>query len=96
MDRKEIEELLEFSYDEESSSSDTKTTELFFDKNGDKPLKRTSKDEVLTLMTEISKRLDLNDEYSIKRLETAIHNDIPFFAVNRRLIRNWLLENFIY
>ena len=94
MKQKNIEELLEFPYDD--NSSEEYNSETFFTKYGDKKLDTTSKKQILILMEEISNKLNLDDPYSIKRLEVAIHNDIPFFAVNRKLIRNWLLQNFIY
>jgi hypothetical protein len=68
----------------------------FFKEEGSEKFDVNSRQQMLIMLQNIADGLGLNDEYSIKRVETMLKFELPFFAVNRRLIREWVLENFIY
>ncbi|WP_024955843.1 hypothetical protein [Sulfurospirillum arcachonense] len=70
--------------------------EEFFEKEGNLPFDGDSKIQMEVMMQEICDKLALKDEYLIKKLEVTLKYDLPFFAANRRLAKNWILENFIF
>jgi hypothetical protein len=86
-------ELLQFSYNEDFSSYDESK---FFEEEGSEKFDITSQTQMLLMLQTISRELQLEDEYSIKKLEVMLHHELPFFAVNRILIKNWVLQNFMY
>ena len=59
------------------------------------PFDKRSAKQMLLMMNRISSELQL-DDYSMKRLEVMLREDLPFFAINRRLILNWVSENFLF
>ncbi len=85
--------MLGFDYESDGNSYDIAT---FFDKEGKEKFNPKSKEQMLIMLQDIATKLNIDDEYGIKRLEVMIHYELPFFAINRRLIRDWLLKNFIY
>lgn len=56
---------------------------------------KTSAKQMVIMINRLSYELGL-DDYGIKRLEVVLREDLPFFAVNRRLVLNWCKDNFIY
>jgi len=68
----------------------------YFEEEGNLPFDKESKIQMKVMMKEISDKLSLEDEYLIKKLEMMLKYELPFFATNRRLVRNWMLENFIF
>jgi len=68
----------------------------FFTEEGDLPFNTDSKRQMQVMMKEVSDKLAIQDEYLIKKLEMMLKYELPFFATNRRLARNWMIENFIF
>ncbi len=87
------EKMLQFDYENDVVPYDISS---FFTKEGSEKFVATSKKQMLIMLESISNELNIEDEYSIKRVETMLKFELPFFAVNRRLVKNWVLENFIY
>ncbi len=86
------EDFLLFDYDEDNRSYDEAR---FFDEEVHEPFDKRSSKQMLLMMNRLSKELQL-DEYAMKRLEVMLREDLPFFAINRRLILNWVVENFLF
>ena len=84
---------LQFEYDNSALTIDEKE---FFEKNGNLPFDTECKLQMQVMMKEVCDKLHLNDEYLIKKLEMMLKYELPFFATNRRLARNWMVENFIF
>lgn len=84
-----------FSLEYQSQNKECKEDE-FFEKEGHLPFDTHSKEETKIMMQEIANALRLEDIYSLKKLETTLRYELPFFATNRRLVRNWLMDNFIF
>ncbi len=72
------------------------TMSKFFEEEGTLPFNTNSKIQMQMMMEEVCHTLALIDDYSIKKLEMMLKYELPFFTVNRRLVRNWVIENFIY
>jgi hypothetical protein len=70
--------------------------EKYFEEEGNLPFNPESKNQMKVMMKEISDKLQLKDEYLIKKLEMMLKYELPFFTTNRRLVRNWMKENFIF
>jgi hypothetical protein len=70
--------------------------EKYFEEEGSLAFDTHSLEETKIMMQAISSGLSIKDEYSLKKLEVLLRYDLPFFATNRRLVRNWLMENFIF
>ncbi len=70
--------------------------EKYFEEEGNLPFNPESKTQMKVMIKEISDKLQLKDEYLIKKLEMMLKYELPFFATNRRLVRNWMEENFIF
>ena len=70
--------------------------ESFFKEEGSEKFDTNSLSQILIMLQSIVDELNIEDEYSVKRLETMLRFELPFFAVNRRIIKKWVLENFIY
>lgn len=70
--------------------------ELFLSEEAHLPFDSNSKEEMRTMMQEIAHCLNLNEEYTLRKLEVVLRYELPFFATNRRLVKNWLMDNFIY
>lgn len=86
-------ELLQFSYNKDFTLYDESK---FFEAEGSEKFDITSETQMILMLQTIANELHLKDEYSIKKLEVMLHHELPFFAVNRRLIKNWVLQNFMY
>ncbi len=87
------EKMLQFNYENDDTPCNMSS---FFTKDGSEKFIATSRKQMLIMLQTISNELNIEDEYSIKRVETMLKFELPFFAVNRRLVKNWVLENFIY
>ncbi|MFK5881891.1 MAG: hypothetical protein QM482_06720 [Sulfurospirillum sp.] len=87
------EKMLQFEYENDSASYDISK---FFAEEGSEKFDTNSNKQMLLMLQSIANDLNIEDEYSIKRAETMLRFELPFFAVNRRLIKKWILENFIY
>ena len=57
---------------------------------------KTNSTDILCMITEVCRLLNIDDLYGAKRMEATIHTDAPMFAWNRRLLKNWLVDNFQY
>ncbi|MDD4506401.1 MAG: hypothetical protein PHE60_08540 [Sulfurospirillaceae bacterium] len=86
------EDFLQFDYGYDERYYDEKT---YFEEESSEKFDETSSKQMLLMMNRLSYELGL-DEYALKRLEVMLHEDLPFFAVNRRLVLNWASENFLY
>ncbi|WP_333804240.1 hypothetical protein [Sulfurospirillum sp.] len=67
----------------------------YFELEGSEKFDKTSAKQMLVMMNRISADLRL-DSYSMKKLEVVLREELPFFAVNRRLVLNWVNENFLF
>lgn len=86
------EDFLHFDYDADERIYDEKR---YFEEEGSEPFDNRSAKQMLLMMNRIGADLQL-DAYALKRLEVMLRTDLPFFAVNRRLILNWVSENFLF
>jgi len=84
---------LQFDYKKENEEIEEKT---FFGENGNLLFDTDSKVQMKVMMKEVCDKLQLKDEYLIKKLELMLKYELPFFATNRLLARNWMVENFIF
>ncbi|MBL0686648.1 MAG: hypothetical protein JJV95_05840 [Sulfurospirillum sp.] len=69
---------------------------VFFEEEGNLVFDTESKNQMEIMMNEICDKLKLESDYLIKKLEFMLKYELPFFATNRRLARNWMLDNFIF
>ena len=69
--------------------------DTFFEAQGSEKFNEKSAKQMLLMMNQLSAHLNL-DAYALKRLEVTLHEDIPFYATNRRLVFNWASEIFLY
>lgn len=90
MNVEDFELTLEYTSDKKISKND------FFEKDGSLPFDSQCKGEMKLMMQEVATRLHLKDEYSLRKLEIVLRYELPFFTTNRRLVKNWIMENFIY
>lgn len=67
----------------------------YFEIEGSEKFEKTSAKQMLMMMNRVSADLRL-DAYSMKKLEVVLREELPFFAVNRRLVLNWINENFLF
>ncbi|MDD2383835.1 MAG: hypothetical protein PHN18_06550 [Sulfurospirillaceae bacterium] len=86
------ETFLQFKYETDTQAYDEKR---YFEDEGNQKFDETSNRQMIIMMNRLSYELGL-DTYALKRLEVMLHEDLPFFAVNRRLVLNWASENFLY
>ena len=86
------EDFLHFDYQRDERDYDEK---VYFEEESGEKFDKTSSKQMLLMMNHLSYKLGL-DAYALKRLEVTLHEDLPFFAVNRRLVVNWVSENFLY
>lgn len=86
------ENALQFDYASDEKFYDE--TRYFEEESGEK-FDKTSAKQMVVMINRLSYDLGL-DDYGIKRLEVVLREDLPFFAVNRRLVLNWCRDNFIY
>lgn len=86
------ETFLQFTYEADTHIYDEKR---YFEDEGNQKFDETSAHQMIIMMNRLSYELGL-DAYALKRLEVMLHEDLPFFAINRRLVLNWASENFLY
>ena len=86
------EDFLQLDYEKDMQQFDVK---CYFDEEGGEPFDASSSKEMLMMLNQIGEDLHL-DEYSLKKLEIFLKTELPFFAVNRRLVRQWVQKNFVY
>jgi hypothetical protein len=70
--------------------------EDFLNKEALLPFDSNCANEMKAMMKAIAIGLNLKEEYSFRKLEIILRYELPFFTTNRRLVKNWLMENFIY
>ena len=87
------ENILQFEYNEDKNIYDKNR---FFTEEGSEKFIDTSKKQMLLMLQTITNELNITDEYGVKKVEVMLKSELPFFAVNRRIIKNWILQNFIY
>ncbi len=78
-----------YNYKKESEDLDFDT--FWSELSGD--FDNEDKSHVKFLLKAVADELNL-DSYSIKRLETVIKTELPFFTCKRLLAKKWLIENF--
>ncbi|MDD3343493.1 MAG: hypothetical protein PHR87_07965 [Sulfurospirillaceae bacterium] len=86
------EDFLQFNYMPDDTIYDEKR---YFEEEGTQKFDSTSAKQMLIMMNHLSSKLDL-DAYALKRLEVMLHEDLPFFTINRRLVFKFASENFLY
>ncbi len=84
---------MQFGYKVENEEIDESR---FFNNDGSMPFDTESKMQMKVMMKEVSDKLSIEDQYLIKKLEMMLKYELPFFATNRRLARDWMVENFIF
>lgn len=60
------------------------------------PFDTHSQTETIIMMNDIINTLGLTGDYAKRKLEIVLRYELPFFATNRKIVRNWLMENFMY
>ena len=85
--------MLQFEYEKDTNKYDKSR---FFEEEGGEKFDKNSNKQMLLMLQSVAGELNITDEYGIKKAELALRFELPFFAVNRRLIKKWILENFIY
>lgn len=85
-------DFLQFDYLEDEREYDATR---YFTEEGSESFDKHSAKQMLVMMNRIGHDLQL-DDYALKRLEVMLRTDLPFFAINRRLILNWISENFLF
>jgi len=84
---------LEFDYEIENEQLNI---EKFLEEEGYLPFNPKSKTQMKVMMQEICATLLLDDEYLKKKLEVCLRYELPSFTANRKLVKNWVVNNFIY
>jgi len=87
------EDFLQF--DDYQPDKNTYNETTFFEAEGSEKFDKTSAPQMLMMMNRVADDLRL-DDYSMKKLEIVLREELPFFAVNRRLVLNWINENFLF
>lgn len=87
------EDFLQF--DDYLSDNTSYNEATFFEVEGSEKFDKTSSKQMVMMMNRVASDLRL-DEYSMKKLEIVLREELPFFAVNRRLVLNWVNENFLF
>lgn len=85
------ERFLQFDYEPDERTYDA----MRYFEEASEPFDKHSSKQMLLMMNRLSHELQL-DDYGLKRLEVMLRTDLPFFAINRRLILNWVSENFLF
>ena len=67
----------------------------YFNEEGDEPFDTTSKAQTLLMLNTLAYEMQL-DTYALKKMEIFLRSELPFFAVTRRLVRQWVTQNFLY
>lgn len=85
-----IELSLDYDKEEELNKED------FLKKDANLVFDSSSKTQMYFMMESLIDELNLSEAYAIKKLEYMLKYDLPFFATNRRLVRDWVINNFIF
>ncbi len=67
----------------------------YFEEEGNEPFDAHSSQQMQIMMSHIGKTMGL-DDYSLKKLEVFLRTELPFFTVTRRLVFQWVTQNFLY
>jgi len=86
------EDFLQLDYNQDDAIYDEAS---FFDEENSQPFDKYSAKQMLLMMNRVSENLQL-DDYAMKKLEIVLRDELPFFAVNRRLVLKWINENFLF
>jgi len=86
------EDFLQLDYNQDDAIYDEAS---FFDEENSQPFDKHSAKQMLLMMNRVSENLQL-DDYAMKKLEIVLRDELPFFAVNRRLVLKWINENFLF
>lgn len=86
------EDFLQLDYQNDMKRYDAST---YFEEEGSEPFDANSRPQTIIMMQRIGKELAL-DTYSLKKLEIFLRTELPFFAVTRRLVLDWVTKNFLY
>jgi hypothetical protein len=86
------ESFLQLDYENDPQEFDQ---QRYFEEDGSQPFNAKSPKEMIVMLNVIGRDLRL-DEYALKKLEIFLRSELPFFAVNRRLVRQWVSENFLF
>lgn len=84
--------FLQLDYQKDENSYDALS---YFEEEGNLPFNSNSDLEMVMMMQRIGEEMSL-DEYSLKKLEIFLRTELPFFAVTRRLVLQWVTKNFLY
>ena len=84
---------MQFTYKKEFEDIDEST---YFEEYGSLKFDNNSRIQMQIMMQKIFTKLELKDEYSAKKLEQMLKYELPPFTINRRLVKNWVIENFVY
>lgn len=87
------EDFLQF--DDYLSDNTSYNEATFFEEEGSEKFDKRSAKQMVMMINRVASDLRL-DEYSMKKLEIVLREELPFFAVNRRLVLNWVNENFLF
>jgi len=68
----------------------------YFEEEGTFAFNPNSLIQMQIMMQEVFIKLDLKDEYSAKKLEMMLKYELPSFTANRKLVKNWVIDNFVY
>jgi len=85
-------DFLQLDYQQDPNEYDA---EHFFERDGSEKFDANSANQMLIMLNQIALDIHL-DAYALKKLEIFLRTELPFFTVNRRLVRQWVNENFLY
>lgn len=85
-------DFLQLEYTHDAKSYDEAR---YLEEEGNEPFDAHSANQMIVMMHLIGKAMGL-DEYSLKKLEIFLRSELPFFAVTRRLVFQWVTKNFLY
>lgn len=86
------ETFLQLDYTEDTNEYHAST---YFEERGNEPFDAMSAKQMCLMLQAIGETM-LLDEYSLKKLEIFLRTELPFFAVTRRLVFQWVTKNFVY
>ena len=86
------EDFLQLEYTEDFKPYDETR---YFEEEGNEPFNAHSSQQMQMMMRRIGETMGL-DDYSLKKLEVFLRTELPFFAVTRRLVFQWVTKNFLY
>lgn len=81
-----------FSYE---NSDESLTYKEYWDKESE-AFDKSNATHMMYMLEEVCKILHIDEIYGAKRMEATIQTDAPTFAWNRRLLKQWLVNNFQY